>query len=150
VVDAVLGRLGRLAPTHQEAIEQLAVVPSALDRQLVDALVNDHSAITAAEARGLLTVQPSRVSFRHELTRRAIADALPVAQRLELNARVLAAMEELGIYDASRLVHHASEAGDVDALVLPDAALSENLLGLSFLSKLKRFELANGKMVLEQ
>jgi aspartyl protease family protein len=39
---------------------------------------------------------------------------------------------------------------DVDALVLPDEALSENLLGLSFLSKLKRFEYANGKMVLEQ
>jgi aspartyl protease family protein len=39
---------------------------------------------------------------------------------------------------------------DVDAMVLPDAALSENLLGLSFLSKLKRFEYANGQMVLEQ
>jgi aspartyl protease family protein len=39
---------------------------------------------------------------------------------------------------------------DVDAMVLPDAALSENLLGLSFLSKLKRFEYANGQMLLEQ
>ena len=39
---------------------------------------------------------------------------------------------------------------DVDALVLPDEALSENLLGLSFLSKLKRFEYANGQLVLEQ
>ena len=39
---------------------------------------------------------------------------------------------------------------DVDAMVLPDEALSENLLGQSFLSKLRRFEYANGKMVLEQ
>ena len=39
---------------------------------------------------------------------------------------------------------------DVDAMVLPDDALSENLLGLSFLSKLRRFEYANGTMVLEQ
>src|ERR1700710_378717 len=39
---------------------------------------------------------------------------------------------------------------DVDAMVLPDEALSENLLGLSFLSNLKRFEYAGGKMVLEQ
>jgi len=39
---------------------------------------------------------------------------------------------------------------DVDAMVLPDEALSENLLGLSFLSKLRRFEYANGMMVLEQ
>ena len=39
---------------------------------------------------------------------------------------------------------------DVEAMVLPDTALSENLLGLSFLSKLKRFEYANGRLVLEQ
>jgi aspartyl protease family protein len=39
---------------------------------------------------------------------------------------------------------------DVDAMVLPDEALSQNLLGLSFLGKLRRFEFAGGKMVLEQ
>jgi aspartyl protease family protein len=39
---------------------------------------------------------------------------------------------------------------NVDAMVLPDEALSENLLGLSFLSRLKRFEYAGGRMVLEQ
>jgi aspartyl protease family protein len=39
---------------------------------------------------------------------------------------------------------------DVEALVLPDEALAENLLGLSFLSRLKRFEYANGRLVLEQ
>jgi aspartyl protease family protein len=39
---------------------------------------------------------------------------------------------------------------DVAGLVLPDEALRENLLGLSFLSRLRRFEYANGKMVLEQ
>jgi aspartyl protease family protein len=35
-------------------------------------------------------------------------------------------------------------------MVLPDEALAENLLGLSFLSRLKRFEYANGRLVLEQ
>ena len=39
---------------------------------------------------------------------------------------------------------------DVDAMVLPDEALSENLLGLSFLSRLKRYEASKGRMVLEQ
>ncbi len=39
---------------------------------------------------------------------------------------------------------------DVAALVVPDEALSENLLGLSFLSRLRRFEYSNGKLVLEQ
>jgi aspartyl protease family protein len=39
---------------------------------------------------------------------------------------------------------------DVDALVLPDRALSQNLLGVSFLSRLRRYEYAEGRMVLEQ
>ena len=39
---------------------------------------------------------------------------------------------------------------DVPALVLPDEALGVNLLGVSFLSRLKRYEVANGRMVLEQ
>jgi len=39
---------------------------------------------------------------------------------------------------------------DVRALVLPDEALAQNLLGVSFLSRLKRYEFADGHMVLEQ
>jgi aspartyl protease family protein len=39
---------------------------------------------------------------------------------------------------------------DVAAVVLPDAALSENLLGMSFLSRLRRFEIAEGRLVMEQ
>jgi aspartyl protease family protein len=42
------------------------------------------------------------------------------------------------------------ELRDVAALVLPDQALSDNLLGLSFLSRLRRFEYSDGKLVLEQ
>ena len=38
---------------------------------------------------------------------------------------------------------------DVRALVLPDEALSHNLLGMSFLSRLRRYEVANGRMLLE-
>jgi aspartyl protease family protein len=39
---------------------------------------------------------------------------------------------------------------DVPALVLPDEALSQNLLGVSFLSRLRRYEFADGRMMLEQ
>lgn len=61
------------------------------------------------------------------------------------NGTVKAASTRLAMVDIGGIV-----VRDVDAMVLPDEALSENLLGLSFLSKLKRFEYANGKMVLEQ
>ena len=39
---------------------------------------------------------------------------------------------------------------NVAAVVLPRGALNDNLLGLSFLSRLRRFEFADGKLVLEQ
>ena len=61
------------------------------------------------------------------------------------NGTIKAARTRLAMIDLGGLV-----VRDVDALVLPDEALSENLLGLSFLSKLKRFEYANGRLVLEQ
>ncbi len=61
------------------------------------------------------------------------------------NGTIKAARARLAVIELGGLV-----VRDVDALVLPDEALSENLLGLSFLSKLKRFQYANGKMVLEQ
>ena len=39
---------------------------------------------------------------------------------------------------------------DVPAVVIPDKSLSENLLGMSFLSRVRRFEMANGRLVMEQ
>lgn len=60
------------------------------------------------------------------------------------NGTVKAARVRLASVDVGGLVVH-----DVDAMVLPDGALSENLLGLSYLARLKRFEFANGQMVLE-
>jgi aspartyl protease family protein len=61
------------------------------------------------------------------------------------NGTVKAARTRIAMIDVGGLV-----VRDVDAMVLPDEALSENLLGLSFLSRLKRFEYAGGTMVLEQ
>jgi len=61
------------------------------------------------------------------------------------NGTIKAARMRLPMIEVGGLV-----VRDVDAMVLPDRALSENLLGLSFLSKLRRFEYANGQLVLEQ
>ena len=116
VVDAVLGRLRRLPIRHQDAVEQLAVLPSSIDTQLVEVLLHyPASALAEAEEHGLLTVGPERVTFRHELTRRAIVDAMPGARRVELNRRALAALEQLDA-SAGQLVHHAAEAGAVGAV----------------------------------
>jgi len=39
---------------------------------------------------------------------------------------------------------------DVAAVVLPSGALSDNLLGLTFLSRLRHYEYSGGRMILEQ
>ncbi len=129
VADAVLARVRRLDPVIQDALEQLAVVPAALEPWLAAALMEglapDITAVLAlAEQRGLLTVSGRRITFRHELTRRAIAGAVPSARLIALNQRVLTALTGRPGADVAQIVHHAAQAGDVDAIVAygPDAA----------------------------
>jgi len=68
-----------------------------------------------------------------------------IAEVKTANGTVRAAPTRLDKVEVGDLV-----VRDVAALVLPDAALSDNLLGLSFLSRLRRFEYSNGQLVLEQ
>jgi aspartyl protease family protein len=61
------------------------------------------------------------------------------------NGKIKAARAQLGRVEVGSITVY-----DVPALVLPDEALSQNLLGVAFLSKLRRYEYADGRMVLEQ
>jgi len=61
------------------------------------------------------------------------------------NGRIMAAPAKLDRVELGGITVY-----DVPALVLPDDALWRNLLGMSFLSKLRRFEVAGGRLLLEQ
>ena len=131
VVDAVTARLRRLDRATQAHVEQLAVVPSAVSvSELAHLVPGGPGALSAAEEAGLMTVRPEAVQFRHELTRRAVVDALPASRRIELNAQVLTMLLEVG-GDPGRIVSHAVEAGDVDAIVqwAPRAARDATVSG---------------------
>src|SRR5438270_10201332 len=67
-----------------------------------------------------------------------------VAQLKTANGMVRGAPVRLGMVEVGGLMQR-----NVQAVVLPDEALSENLLGLSFLSRLRRFEYGEGRLVLE-
>jgi aspartyl protease family protein len=68
-----------------------------------------------------------------------------VAMVKTANGAMRVAPVELGMVEIDDLEVH-----NVAAVVLPPGVLNENLLGLSFLSRLRRFEYTNGKLVLEQ
>jgi aspartyl protease family protein len=104
-----------------------------IDGQRVDFMVDTGASLVALNetSAARFGLRPSRGDYNATVT--------------TANGTIKAARTRLAMVELGGLV-----VRDVDAMVLPDEALSENLLGLSFLSKLKRFEYANGKMVLEQ
>ncbi len=87
-------------------------------------------ALTAADARRL-GLRPSQREF--------------TAAVQTANGTVRAAPTQL-----DRVEIDGVTVRNVAALIMPDEVLGENLLGLSFLSKLRRFEYSNGKLILEQ
>ncbi len=128
-----------------------------------DAAGNSRSMVVPRDARGHFQVDGRidgrQLSFMVDTGASVIALTASDAARLGIhpaqrefvapvktaNGTVRAAPTELDMVEVGDLV-----VRDVAALVLPDEALSENLLGLSFLSRLRRFEYSDGKLVLEQ
>jgi aspartyl protease family protein len=104
-----------------------------IDGQRIGFMVDTGASVVALNEKSAarLGLRPSRADYNATVT--------------TANGTIKAARTRLAMVEIGGIV-----VRDVDAMVLPDEALSENLLGLSFLSRLKRFEYANGKMVLEQ
>ena len=114
VRDLVLARAARLDPEAHLALEAAAVVGIRGEQSLIDQVsLAPPSAIDGCIRAGLLQATLGRVSFRHEITRQAVEDAIPPGRRRELHARALAALEARPLPVAlARLVSHAVEAGD--------------------------------------
>jgi DNA-binding CsgD family transcriptional regulator/tetratricopeptide (TPR) repeat protein len=127
VRDLVLARFGGLPADAREVVRLVAVVPTRAELWLLEeALRPAPSAVEAGVAAGLLVVGEQAVGFRHELLRQAVEGSLSTLARRALNRRVLevlAGAPERPV-DVARLVHHAREAGDTDAVLryAPEAA----------------------------
>ena len=127
VRDLVLARLAGLPADAQEVVRLVAVVPTRAELWLLEQAARPApSAVEMGVSAGLLVVGPEAVGFRHELLRQAVEGSLSALARRELNRRVLevlAGAPERRV-DLARLVHHAREAGDVEAVLryAPEAA----------------------------
>jgi aspartyl protease family protein len=104
-----------------------------IDGQRIDFMVDTGASVVALNEKSAARfgLRPSRSDYNATVN--------------TANGTIKAARTRIAMMDVGGLI-----VRDVDAMVLPDEALSENLLGMSFLSRLKRFEHANGRLVLEQ
>ena len=108
-------------------------VAGEVDGRRLDFMVDTGASVIALTARdaAMLGIHPAESEYRGMVK--------------TANGTVRAAPVMLDRVEIEDIVEY-----NVGAVVLPEGALSDNLLGLTFLSKLRRFEYSDGKLVLEQ
>ena len=131
VRDAVLRRASALSPAARETLEILAIVPSRLERSLARAIGAAEAPFDECIAAGVIRQEGSEVMFRHEIARRAIAEATRPGRRRDLHRAALAFLISRPSPDLARIVHHAVEAEDDYAILqwAPKAADAAARLG---------------------
>jgi aspartyl protease family protein len=131
------------APARQNSFGSSVVIPpDARGHFVVDARVNGRHMKFILDTGA--SVVALRASDAAGLGMHPVARDFTVEVRTA-NGSTRAAPVQLNMVEISGLNLH-----NVAAIVSPDEQLGENLLGLSFLSRLRRYEFSNGKMVLEQ
>ena len=134
VRDAVAARVARLSPDGRRALEAAAVLGGRVEARLITTV-----ALTSAPASGLrecisrqlMQEHEGVVMFRHELARRAVLERLAPDDRVELNRRALAALQQ-GVVpaDDARMVQHAIEGGAVEAVATLAPRAAQHAAGL--------------------
>jgi DNA-binding CsgD family transcriptional regulator/tetratricopeptide (TPR) repeat protein len=131
VRDAVLARLLQCSPSARGVAEFVSLLPGRSELALIRAILGDiGAAADEAVASGLLRYHDHAFMFRHELGRLAIESTVPRTRARELHQSILGRLIEHNA-DLSQIVHHASHAQDVKALLkyAPLAARQAALAG---------------------
>ena len=115
VSDAVLARASTVSPRARGLLDLASLSPSGVEPVLAEALLPSvGEALDECAERGVLVISGERITFRHELARLAIEDAVPPGTRRDLHRRMLEALEDSTDADPALLAHHADAAGDAE------------------------------------
>jgi ATP/maltotriose-dependent transcriptional regulator MalT len=112
VRDAVLARAADLDAQARDLADLLACVPGSIPDVLLPALGVGIVPLRTLDAVGLLARDRRGVTFRHDICRLAIREAIPPGGEVALHRRMIAALETQPDPDPAVLAHHAHEAGD--------------------------------------
>jgi DNA-binding CsgD family transcriptional regulator len=129
--DAVLARVAGLTDSARRTAEAAALLGGRVDLDLLSAVAGAADRdLDELVVSGLLVSEPTGLRFRHELTRRAIAQQIPAHRAAGVHAAALTALVERGGDDA-RLAYHAEGASDAQAVqwFAPRAAERSAFLG---------------------
>jgi len=141
------------AKSSPQSTTAVASAPAAAGPRSVS-IGRDHRGHFQANGR----VDGRQVSFMVDTGASVIAlterDADRLGIRPSRNGFTASVSTANGIVRAAPVMLNSVDIGglvvrDVRALVVPGGALNENLLGLSYLTRLKRFEYSNNKLLLE-
>ena len=141
-------------PAPVQPASAAAAVPNASAGQRLVSIGRDHRGHFQANGR----VDGRQVSFMVDTGASVIALTEREAERLGIRpsgaAYTASVSTANGVVRAAPVTLNSVDIGglvvrDVRALVVPGRGLSENLLGLSYLTRLKRFEYSNNRLLLE-
>jgi hypothetical protein len=127
--DAVLARVARLSSPARALLNAAAVVP--LGCEYWDALGGPSEHLDECLSSGVLVAGAANVSFRHELARIVVEEALLPSRRVRLHQLALEALMVATAPDPARLAHHAEAAHNASAVLrfAPEAATRASALG---------------------
>ncbi len=112
VRDAVLARAADLDDADLDVLQLVAAAPDRLVDRVLPALGVDLPTLRRLQETGLLDRARGGLVFRHELARQAVETTVPAGGSADLHARLLAAMERVGMDEPAVLTHHAVAAHD--------------------------------------
>jgi aspartyl protease family protein len=145
---------GTKAPSKPPETKSAVAASPASSAARIISIGRDHRGHFQAHGR----VDGRQVSFMVDTGASVIAlterDADRLGIRPSRNAFTAAVQTANGVVRAAPVTLNSVDIGglvvrDVRALVVSGRGLNENLLGLSYLTRLKRFEYSNNKLVLE-
>ena len=133
VRDATLARTARLSSLARRTLDCASIFPRIIDQSLLRDLTEDpeFAGVEECMRAGMLTASRETLSFRHELARRAVHEAMAPLRRRELHEAALQLLKSRQEVRSAELAHHAEQAGAVEDLVRysRQAAEEANALG---------------------